>query len=124
MTARSELFAFLDAVTYTAKVTVYDIAEDLIKLPAILIDEADPVVLPSTMGRNQFNFDVALIVPRTQTREQLLNMEVMRQEVIDALHGTQWKWAEISKSTQEDYGDLAALVSRVVVTTRLQEGVA
>ena len=124
MTARQELFDLLDATTYTAKVTVYDIAEDLIKLPAIVIDEADPVVLPSTFGKNQFNFDVALIVPRTQTREQILNMEVMRQEVIDALHGSKFAWVEISKSTTEQYGELEALVSKIIVTTHLQEGVA
>lgn len=83
MSLRSDLKDHL-AAGLPEPVSVYSVGADLVAVPAVVIQPADPYMIPTTMGAassNQVALNLIFVVPRSDPESALSALEDLRYQV-------------------------------------------
>ena len=122
MSTRADLFDLLKAYAWSKDVTVYAYPPDLLKLPAVIVDESDPAIEPDTQGRLfRFNFEVRLAIKYNRPRDSVVMMDAMRKDIEDALYGSSFALRGFGKTSGETVGDIVQLESVAFIQIRLEQ---
>lgn len=120
-TVRADLAALIRAgVSQT--VIVYAYPAESIVLPAVVIVPADPWWTPGrltdrTSTRVRVQFDVQLIVPRTEVEVGIGDLEALAIVVGLIITPTGWRWQDLSSPEPIEVGDIPAIKASYRLTT-------
>lgn len=113
---RSDLATHLR--TQIPDVSVYEAGDDLVAVPAVVINPGDPYLIPTTMGAkasNMTNIVIVLVAPRGDTQAALNMLEDLRVQVTDAIKTNQpaGRWATFGQFGSTLIGDITHATASV-----------
>lgn len=129
LTVRTDLAAnlqtALDALGWDQTPVAYDYPAESIALPAVVIVPDEPYWTPNTFkgagsvtAAIRVNFELQLIVPRTEVEEGIGNLEALGIACgVGVTSGAPvFRWVDLSQPEPVEVGGISAILARMAVT--------
>ena len=108
MTLRSDIQTRLQDA-FGDGTAVYEVGDDVIKTPCVIINPSNPYIVPTSMGQNarvSTFLDIWLVTNRTSPKDALNHLEIMRRTASQAIKTgePQGRWTQFGQLGQTSVG--------------------
>ena len=118
---RTDVAAVLKAALTVPKRQFYNHPADVVKLPAVIVQNGDPMIELDTMGGNRFtwNLEVIAATQRGNPSKAVTWCEDIARDIAAALNGTGYWFVEASAPEVSTFNTLDATMTTITVQARM-----
>ena len=118
---RTDVAAVLKAALTVPKRQFYNHPADVVKLPAVIVQNGDPMIELDTMGGNryQWNLEVIAACQRSNPAKAVEWCEDITRDIAAALNGTGYWFQAASQPESSTFNQLDATMTTITVQAKL-----
>ena len=118
---RTDLAAIL-ATNAPSGVQVYDHPADVVKVPALIVQNGDPMIELDTMGgdRFQWNLEIVAATYRINSRSGVAWCEDISRDVASWLNGSGFWFREVSQPGTDEINQIDAITVTMTIEAKMR----